>query len=159
MYNSLQLANSIKSSAKSKGVSIGELLKSCELSINTMSNLNHGKSIAFDSLAKIADYLGVSVDYLLGRTNNPNIDYSNGITSNNNSGNIITASHINGNNSNNINTGNVGNNSNVNTTTANHNTLDETAEQVAKIFQQLDFTDKVKVMSLLAELTEKNKTA
>ncbi len=33
------------------------------------------------SLAKIADYLGVSVDYLLGRTDNPNLGAVNGDTS------------------------------------------------------------------------------
>ena len=137
MYNSLQLANSIKSSAKSKGVSIGEMLKSCELSINTMSNLNHGKSIAFDSLAKIADYLDVSVDYLLGREDNNNT--------------TITGSNI-------VN-GNVGNSSNVNTTTANNNTLDETAEQVVKAFQSLNIMNKAKVLTLLAQLAEDEKTA
>lgn len=32
-----------------------------------MSAMYHGKSIAFDSLAKIADYLECSIDFLLGR--------------------------------------------------------------------------------------------
>lgn len=42
----------------------------CELGSNAMSGMYHGKAIAFDSLAKIADYLDCSVDYLLGRTDN-----------------------------------------------------------------------------------------
>lgn len=146
MYNSLQLANNIKSSAKSKGVSIGELLKSCELSINTMSNLNHGKSIAFDSLAKIADYLGVSVDYLLGRTDTPT-GYSNGIS---NVQTTVNGSQVSGNNNSNINTGNKSDN---------NSTLDETAEQVLNAFQGMSLADKAKVITLIAELTEKNKTA
>ncbi len=103
-----------------------------------------------DTLLKLADYLDVSVDYLLGRTNNPNIDYSNGITSNNNSGNIITASHINGNNNSNINTGNKSDN---------NSTLDDTTIQIATAFQNMSLTDKAKVITLIAELTEKNKTA
>lgn len=50
------------------------MLVACDLGSNTMSALYHGKSIAFDSLAKIADYLDCSVDYLLGRTDNPEIN-------------------------------------------------------------------------------------
>ncbi len=38
-----------------------------------MSHLKHNKAIAFDSLAKIADYLDISVDYLIGRTDIPKI--------------------------------------------------------------------------------------
>ena len=75
MYNPSQLSKSIRAVAKSKGIVIGDMLRSCDLGINTMSNLNHGKSIAFDSLAKIADYLDVSVDYLLGRTEDPEKKY------------------------------------------------------------------------------------
>ncbi len=158
MYNSLQLANSIKSSAKSKGVSIGELLKSCELSINTMSNLNHGKSIAFDSLAKIADYLNVSVDYLLGRADSPEIN--NQTISGNAS---ITAGNINGNNNNSISNANT----TVNGTQCNNlqpaeksaDNIDETAEQVARAFQSLNIMNKAKVLTLLAQLTEAEKTA
>lgn len=50
------------------------MLVACDLGSNTMSALYHGKSIAFDSLVKIADYLDCSVDYLLGRTDNPEIN-------------------------------------------------------------------------------------
>lgn len=50
------------------------MLVAYDLGSNTMSALYHGKSIALDSLAKIADYLDCSVDYLLGRTDNPEIN-------------------------------------------------------------------------------------
>lgn len=108
MYNPSQLANTIKNVAKSKGIAIGDMLKNCDLGINTISHLNHGKSIAFDSLAKIADYLDVSVDYLLGRTEDPEKRY------------------------------------------------DATISQVAEAFSKLSFSDKAKVMNLIAELSEKN---
>lgn len=36
-----------------------------------MSNMRHDRMIAADSLARIADYLDCSVDYLLGRTDDP----------------------------------------------------------------------------------------
>lgn len=68
LYTSHNLAIMIKSQAKVRKVSIKDMLIACNLGSNTMSALYHGKSIAFDSLAKIADYLDVSVDYLLGRT-------------------------------------------------------------------------------------------
>lgn len=126
MYNSPQLANTIKAEAKSKGIIIGDMLRSCGLGINTMSHLNHGKSIAFDSLAKIADYLNVSVDYLLGREEK-------------NTTNINTA-----------------NNSQIDNSTvigvSNGKQYDETTNQVAEEFSKLSFSDKIKVMSLIAEL-------
>lgn len=72
MYDTNNLAEKIKTVAKERGTTMKDVLSSCGLSGNTMSTLYHGKSIAFDSLAKIADYLDCSVDYLLGRTDNPN---------------------------------------------------------------------------------------
>ena len=74
MYTSHNLAIKIKETAKIKNIVIKQMLIDCELGSNTMSALYHGKSIAFDSLAKIADYLDCSVDYLLGRTDNPEIN-------------------------------------------------------------------------------------
>ena len=47
------------------------MLADLELGSNTMSNMRHDRMIAADSLAKIADYLDCSVDYLLGRTDDP----------------------------------------------------------------------------------------
>lgn len=71
MYNSQEIANRIKKQAKSKNIVIKELLANCELGINAISHLAKGQTMAYISLAKIADYLDCSVDYLLGRTNNP----------------------------------------------------------------------------------------
>lgn len=70
-YTSHNLAISIKTQAKSKNISLKTMLEDLQLGSNTMSALYHGKSVAFDSLARIADYLDCSVDYLLGRTDNP----------------------------------------------------------------------------------------
>ena len=81
MYTSQDLAIRIKAIAKERNTVIKDRLAELSLGSNTMSALYHGKSIAFDSLAKIADYLDCSVDYLLGRTDNPNITsetYNNG---------------------------------------------------------------------------------
>ena len=74
LYNSPYVAKRIKSFAKEKNVSLKDLLAACNLGSNTFSHMLHGRSMAFDSLAKIADYLDCSVDYLLGRTDKPEIN-------------------------------------------------------------------------------------
>jgi len=138
MYNSHDLAISIKSIAKEKKVVIKNMLESCELSSNTMSSLYHGKSIAFDSVAKIADYLGVSVDYLLGRTDEPH----------------TVKGHS-------IRTGDIGDNSNNNNNSINISKqeetdgIDETTLELITVFKKLELGDKAKVMSLIAELSNK----
>lgn len=73
MYDSNKIAEKIKSMAKAKSVSVKQLLEDVGLGFNTMSNMRTSMPKA-DNLAKIADYLGCSVDYLLGRTENPEIN-------------------------------------------------------------------------------------
>lgn len=46
----------------------------CELGINTVSQLSSGRVISYVSLALIAEHLDCSVDYLLGRTDNPEVN-------------------------------------------------------------------------------------
>ena len=70
-YTSHNLAIAIKEHAKTKNVVLSIMLSELGLGSNTMSALYHGKSLAFDSLARIADYLDCSVDFLLGRTSDP----------------------------------------------------------------------------------------
>lgn len=72
MYNSNNVAEVIKATAKEKGIPIKQLLIDVGLGRNTMSNFKTSMPKA-DNLAKIADYLDVSVDYLLGR-DTPNKD-------------------------------------------------------------------------------------
>ena len=72
MYNSQEISNRIKSFAKSKNISLKTMLSDCELGINLISHLAKGQAITYINLTKIADYLDCSVDYLLGRTDNPN---------------------------------------------------------------------------------------
>lgn len=71
MYNSQELIVAIKSRAKEKNVLIKDVLTACDLNINTLSQVTDKKGLSSFSLAKIADYLDCSVDYLLGRTDNP----------------------------------------------------------------------------------------
>lgn len=75
MINSQELANLIKDVAKSKKIAVGRMLSDCELSINTLSSMQSGGYYPrLEAITKIADYLDVSVDYLLGRTDNPEIN-------------------------------------------------------------------------------------
>lgn len=72
MNNSQEVANLIKTVAKSKKIAIGKMLSDCSLSVNTLSSMQSGGYYPrLEALAKIADYLDCSVDYLLGRTDDP----------------------------------------------------------------------------------------
>ena len=77
MYNSTNIAEKIKLYAKKSGVQLKIMLSNLNLNKNTMSNMYNGSMIKADSLAKIADYLECSVDYLLGRTDDPCIKVKN----------------------------------------------------------------------------------
>lgn len=70
MYNSNNIAERIKIQTKLSGSTVKQMLEGVELGFNTMSNMKTSMPKA-DNLAKIADYLDCSVDYLLGRTDNP----------------------------------------------------------------------------------------
>lgn len=73
MKTSQELANIIKELAKSKNITVGKMLSDCNLSINTLSSMQSGGYFPrLEAIVKIADYLDCSLDYLLGRTGNPN---------------------------------------------------------------------------------------
>lgn len=72
LYNSSKVADRIKILAKARSISVKQLLSDVGLGFNTMSNMKISMPKA-DNLARIADYLDCSVDYLLGRIDNPEI--------------------------------------------------------------------------------------
>lgn len=74
MYNSQNLVQRIKNRAKERNVLIRDMLTDCGLNINAISQISDKKGLSSFSLARIADYLDCSVDYLLGRTDNPEIN-------------------------------------------------------------------------------------
>ena len=73
MYISNNIAEKIKTVTKEKGIPVKKLLEDIGLGFNTMSNMKTSMPKA-DNLAKIADYLDCSVDYLLGRTDVPEVN-------------------------------------------------------------------------------------
>ena len=67
MYNSQNIAKKIKSKAKEQNKPILQILKDCNLSKDAVAMLAKGNATSYLSLAKIADSLDCSIDYLLGR--------------------------------------------------------------------------------------------
>lgn len=76
MYNSNDIADRIKAYVKEKGVTVTELIKACNLGANALGSMREGKMPSVERIAIIADYLDVSVDYLLGRTENKKSNYT-----------------------------------------------------------------------------------
>ena len=72
MYSPPDIAERIKACAKLKHIPVKQVLADAGLGFNTMSNMKTSMPKA-DTLAKIADQLGCSVDYLLGRTGDPQL--------------------------------------------------------------------------------------
>ena len=62
----------IKELCQKQGISLNQLEEKLNFSTNYLYSMKKGNPKA-DNLQKIADYFNVSTDYLLGRTENPNI--------------------------------------------------------------------------------------
>lgn len=69
MYDANEIATKINYILKEKQLSQKDMLESCNLSKNAISSmLSRGSMLRADNLARIADYLDCSIDYLMGRT-------------------------------------------------------------------------------------------
>lgn len=69
------LSSRIKDQCKQKALTVKQLLENCEMNRNTIYDLE--KRAVFpscDKIARVADYLDCSVDYLLGRTDKPDVN-------------------------------------------------------------------------------------
>lgn len=70
----LNLENLYKT-MKERKISASKLAKDNNISTGNVSDWKMGRSNPkTETLIKIADYLGVSIDYLVGRTDNPEIN-------------------------------------------------------------------------------------
>lgn len=127
MYNSQEIAQKIKLMAKERKISINQLLIDCNLGKNTIFKMGNGTDILSQNLAKIADYLEISVDYLLGRKDTPEI--TGGIHISSGNGGVA----------------NIGDDANISIS----NGIDSTTQEFVKIFNSLKFDDKFEVMQLL----------
>lgn len=68
MNNPQEISALIKKIVSEKPFTISQMLSDIGLGRNAMSHMDNGSSPKVENIAKIADYLNVSVDYLLGRT-------------------------------------------------------------------------------------------
>ena len=74
MHTAEELNSCIKSVCKQRKVSIGTMLSECGLSEAILRQKSDKKRISCFSLARIADYVDVPVDYLLGRMDKPEVN-------------------------------------------------------------------------------------
>ncbi len=74
MYDNQDMSRRIKIRAKEHKISLKKMLADLDMGINLISQLAKGQNITALNLAKIADYLDCSVDYLLGRTDVPEVN-------------------------------------------------------------------------------------
>ena len=125
MKNTQVVAERIKIKSKQSGVTVKKLLEDCSLGVNTVTKMSAGNDILSQNLVKIADYLGCSVDYLLGRTDKPE-----GMTQ--------------------INTGDVGNNSSVDISKTACNCDDE----LVSLINSLSLLERSKVVLFIDSLRQ-----
>ncbi len=134
MKNPQEIANTIKELAKAKKITIGKMLSDCELGVNTLSSMQSGGYFPrLEAINKIADYLSVSVDYLLGRTENPNVS---------------VVQTVNGNNNHSVATG-------IQTTRSDEIQPDEMAQEMLKLFNRLSVVDRSRVILYIDDLNHK----
>lgn len=144
MYNSSDIADKIKTIAKSKNIPMKKLLEDVRLWFNTMSNMKTSMP-KVDNLAKIADYLNVSVDYLLGRTNTQATTYS--------VNNINDSSVVQGN-------GSVFGNASISVASTfenDPNNISSSKEEIGilDLYRSLNIRDRAKFMNFVFEMEDK----
>ena len=74
VYNLQIIEERIMSIAKNIGLSKNKLLINTNLNKSVFDNMKKGQIPSVDKIHTIADYLDCSVDYLLGRTDNPAVN-------------------------------------------------------------------------------------
>ncbi len=75
LYKSQFVAERIKLLLKSRKVSASKMLADCNMNKNALYTMqSEGYLPRLEAIAQIADYLDCSVDYLLGRTDNPDVN-------------------------------------------------------------------------------------
>ena len=73
-----QVANRIKELCKLKGSSVSKMLEVCNIRKSLIYDLEkRNASPSIEVIGQMADYLNCSVDYLLGRTDNPTVSGNN----------------------------------------------------------------------------------
>lgn len=75
LVNNAQTAAIMKALCKTKGLAISTVLEACGVRKGLIYDMEKRDwTPSAEILEKIAEYLDCSVDYLLGRTNNPDVN-------------------------------------------------------------------------------------
>lgn len=122
MYTAQFVISQIDSALIASGISKAQLCSDLGINRNTINKMTDKNGISSFTLARIADYLGVSVDYLLGRDTRQS--------------NSITQSNINGNNSAHI----------------DNSSLSEMDKQLLELFDKLPITQKAEIIMKMSEM-------
>lgn len=124
----------LKNICKAKGINVTQL---CTLVTGSSGNLATWKKgyMRSDYLAKAADILNCSTDYILDRTDNPNCT-------------SIRAGDINGNNSSN-------NDTSVKISDSMQKSFDEMSTELLKKFNELSFDEKIEVFNYIKNIKVK----
>lgn len=128
MFEPVEIANRIKQIAKENNTTVKSICSDSGVGEKFVSNMG-GKNGSYpqsDKITKVADYLHVSVDYLLGRTDIPTSTYS--INNKNTTINGTQANVIN-----------------------NNVVSDNITEEFFRLFEKLSFEEKLKVMQYVSE--------
>lgn len=74
-YNAEFIAARIKALLKTQKIAASKMLADCNMNKNAIYTMQaNGYFPRLDAIAQMADYLDCSVDYLLGRTDNPEVN-------------------------------------------------------------------------------------
>ena len=134
MYNAQTIRERLKERQKIKGVkNSDEMMEELDLGVNIIRQMSDKKGVGCFALAKIADYLDCSVDYLLGRTDDPHGHSTVSIGGDNN------------------NNGTQAINGNV-SVTAHEKQPDSLTEQFLQQFDSLSFEDKLAIMQHVQDI-------
>lgn len=134
-FDSNKLIDTISFMCSKKNISANKMLLECNLNKSVLDNLKKGSIPSVDKIMKVADYFNVSVDYLLGRTDNPKmqsttVDQSQTVS-------------ING-----VISGNIGNISNS------HFEISEEDMELIQLFHKLSIQKRAEIIMLMVKTNE-----
>ena len=75
MYDAQTCLKRISIMQKKKGFRyVSAMLRDAGIPVSTIDNIKQGKRPSIDRLMELADYFNCSIDYLVGRTDNPEMN-------------------------------------------------------------------------------------
>lgn len=137
-YSASLTRERVKKLQKDKGIkNSDDMMKEIGVSVNAIRQMSDNKGIGCFALARIADRLETTTDYLLGRSDIPNMNIS--VTQTDS---IIESSQI-------------GVVNNTPERTAPVKELDEMTTELVKAFKALSFKDKLEIMNAVMKKSQK----